>query len=87
MDRHLKPLSSMMSPHRPARMIICSMLIIRLRPTFKKIQPQGIPVSYTQIGLKLHSWRKKSFLTTKPALVIQMDIVCVDGRFNMLGCI
>ena len=53
----------------------------------KKIQPQGIPVSYTQIGLKLHSWRKKSFLTTKPALVIQMDIVCVDGRFNMLGCI
>ena len=53
----------------------------------KKIQPQGIPVSSTQIGLKLHSWRKKSFLTTKPALVIPTDSVGVDGLFNMLGCI
>jgi hypothetical protein len=55
--------------------------------TFKKIQPQGIPVSYAQIGLRLQSRRKKLILTTKPALVIQMNIVCVNGRFNMLGCI
>jgi hypothetical protein len=40
-------------------------------------------VSYAQIGLKLQSRRKKLILTTKPALFIQMDIVCVNGRFNM----
>jgi hypothetical protein len=28
----------------------------------------------------------KLVLTTNPALVIQMEIVCVNGRFNMLGC-
>jgi len=44
-------------------------------------------VSYAQIGLKLQSRRKKSILTTKLALVIQMDIVCVNGRFNMLDCL
>ena len=76
----------MMNPHRPARMITLSMPIIRLKPTFKKIQPAGKAVSYAQTGLKLQSRRKKLILTTKPALVIQMDIVCVNGRFNMLGC-
>ena len=30
---------------------------------------------------------KKISLTTKFALVIQLDIVCANGRFNMLGCL
>jgi hypothetical protein len=54
---------------------------------FLKNPAPGILVCYAQIGLKLQSRRKKLILTTKPALVIQMDIVCVNGRFNMLGCI
>ena len=45
-----------------------------------------IPVSYAQTGLKLQTRRKKISLTTKPALVIRMSIVCANGRFNMLGC-
>jgi hypothetical protein len=28
----------------------------------------------------------KKKLTAKPAFVIQMDIVCVNWRFDMLGC-
>ena len=35
----------------------------------------------------LVNYLEQFILTTKPALVIQMDIVCVNGRFNMLGCI
>jgi hypothetical protein len=46
----------------------------------------GIAVSYGQTGRKLQSWRKKLILTTKPALIIRMDIICIGGRFNMLGC-
>ena len=34
--RHLKPLSSMMSYHRPAQLIMLSMPIILWKPTFKK---------------------------------------------------
>ena len=41
MARQLKPLSSMMNPHRPARMTIWSMPIIQLKPTSKKIQLQA----------------------------------------------
>jgi hypothetical protein len=37
----LKPLSSMMNAHRPVRIITLSMLIIRWKPTFKKIQPRA----------------------------------------------
>jgi len=48
---------------------------------------QSLRKVYAQISLKLQSLRKVLILTTKPALVIQMDIVCVNGRFNMLGCI
>ena len=103
MARQLKPLSAMMTPHRPARMITYSIPTIRLKPTFKKNPAQGIPaclcdapvcvgirtgrrrqVSYAQIGLKLHSGRKIIILTAKPALVIQMDIVCINRRSNML---
>jgi hypothetical protein len=45
-----------------------------LKPAFKNPTP-GKPVSYAQTGLKLQSRRKKLILTTKPALVISMDIV------------
>jgi len=45
-----------------------------------------IPVSYAQIDLKLQCRRKKLILTTKPALVNRMIVVCINGRFNMLGC-
>jgi hypothetical protein len=45
------------------------------------------PPEADQTGLKLQSRCKKLILPTKPALVIQMDIVCVKGRFNMLGCL
>ncbi len=38
MARQLKPLSAMMNPTRPARMITYSIPTIRLKPTFKKIQ-------------------------------------------------
>ena len=44
------------------------------------------PVSYAQTGLKLQSRHKKLILTTKPVLVNRMIIVCINGRFNMLGC-
>jgi len=43
-------------------------------------------VSYAQIDLKLQPRRKKLILTTKPALVNRMIIVCVNWRLNMLGC-
>jgi hypothetical protein len=43
-------------------------------------------MSYAQTVLKLQSQRKKINLDKKPALVTQMGIVCVNGRFNMLGC-
>jgi len=59
--------------------------IIRLKPAFKN-PTAGKPVSYAQTGLKFQSRRKKLILTTKPVLVTQMGIVCVNGRFNMLGC-
>ena len=42
-------------------------------------------MSYAQIDLKLQPRRKKLLLTTKPALVNRMIIVCINGRFNMLG--
>jgi hypothetical protein len=42
-------------------------------------------LSYAQNGLKLQPRRKKLILTTKPALVNPMIIVCINGRFNMLG--
>jgi hypothetical protein len=51
-----------------------------LKPTFKNSDRRR-----TQTGLKLQSRRKKISLTTKTALVIQMDIVCINGRFNILG--
>jgi hypothetical protein len=38
----LKPLSYMISPHRPARTITSSMPITRLKPTFKKFWPQAL---------------------------------------------
>jgi hypothetical protein len=31
--------------------------------------------------------QRKKGLTPKPALVIQLDTVCVNGRFNMLDCL
>jgi hypothetical protein len=40
-----------------------------------KIPAAGVPMSYAQTGLKMHSRHKKLLLTTKSALVIQMDIV------------
>jgi hypothetical protein len=46
----------------------------------------GKVVSYAQIDLNCQCHRKELILTTKPALVIQGYIVCVNGRFNMLGC-
>jgi hypothetical protein len=45
-----------------------------------------IPVSYAQIDLKLQCRRKKLILTTKPALVNRMIVVCINGRFKILGC-
>ena len=83
----LKPLSSMMSPHRPARMITSSAAdeLSDWNLPFKN-PTSGKPVSYAQTGLKFQSRRKKLILTTKPVLVTQMGIVCVNGRFNMLGC-
>jgi hypothetical protein len=45
-----------------------------------------IPVSYAQIDPKLQCRRKKLILTTKPALVNRMIVVCINGHFNMLGC-
>ena len=57
-DRLLKPLSPMMTPHRPARMITWSREIIRLKPTFKKNPAAGKPVSHAQNGLKLQHRRK-----------------------------
>ena len=61
--------------------------VSRWKPTFNKIQPKANPPEADQTGLKLQSRCKRLILTTKPALVIQMDIVCVRGRFNMLGCL
>jgi hypothetical protein len=60
------------------------MLIIRLKPTFKKISAAGTLVSYIQIGLNFQFHRKKLILTTKPASAIRQVIVCVNGCFNML---
>jgi len=67
-------------------MITSSIPVIRLKSTFKKNPAEAIAVSYAQIVLDCQFHRKKLVLTTKPALVIQADIVCVNGRFNMLGC-
>ena len=83
-----------MSPHRPARMITWSMLIvrpwgsrqiIRLNLPLKKSSPGQIRRRRTQIDLKWQSRRKKSSLSTKPALANRMIVVCINGRFNMLG--
>jgi hypothetical protein len=52
----------------------------------KKNLVPGTPVNYTQICLNFQFHRKKLLLTTRPALVIQLAIVCVNVRFNMLGC-
>jgi len=60
------------------------MLIIRLYLPLKN-QAASKAVSYAQNGLKLQPRRKKLILTTKPALVNRMLIVCINGRFNMLG--
>jgi len=35
----------------------------------------------------LSNSKMSAILAKKPALVIPMDIVCVNGRFNMLGCL
>ena len=72
------PSSYMMSPHRPARMITSSMLIIRLKPTFKKNQAAGKTVSYDRICPSSQLHLQKSILTTKSASVIWMVI----GPFN-----
>lgn len=52
----------------------------------QKILAAGAPVNYTQIGLNFQFHRKRLALTTKPALVIQVDTVCVNRSVNMLGC-
>ena len=90
----LKPLSSMMNPHRPARMITLLIPIIRSKPTFKnpaeaiaaRLYDARRQVGYAQTGQRLQSQRRKIILTAKPALIIQMDIVYVYGRFNIMCC-
>ena len=41
---------------------------------------------HAQTGLKFQSRPKQLILTTKSALGIQLDIFCVNGPFNLLGC-
>ena len=41
---------------------------------------------YAQAGLKSQPRCKKLILTAKLALVIQIGIVCVNGRFIKMGC-
>jgi hypothetical protein len=45
----------------------------------KKNPALGTPVSYAQIDLKMQTRRKKLTLTTKPALVNRMIVVCING--------
>jgi hypothetical protein len=56
------------------------MLIIRLKPTFKKNPAAGKVVSYARIYIKAQFHPKKSMLTIKPAFVIWKVIVCANGQ-------
>jgi hypothetical protein len=56
-----------------------------LKPTFKNIQPRANPPEFDSNRSEIAIPAEKLILTTKPALVNRMIVVCINGRFNVLG--